>query len=189
MWAYKGQSMEHENRNIEYLSIFRAGVCNMSIQGQEYRTWVFKSMVWNVTYKGTWAWSINHSKKGVLMQVFKGRSIECEYSRNRSMECEYLRAMVWDMSIQGQEYGLGVFKNRGMGCAEYSRTEVWNVSIQGQEFGMWVFKGRRLECEYSRAWVWNVSIERQENGKWVWNVSILGKDYGMWVFKGRSMEC
>ena len=30
--------MELENRSIEYLSIFRVGVCNMSIQGQEYRT-------------------------------------------------------------------------------------------------------------------------------------------------------
>ena len=53
-------------------------------------------MVLNVTYKGIGARNINHSKKGVLMWVFKGWS----------MECEYLRAVVWNMSIQGQEYGL-----------------------------------------------------------------------------------
>ena len=31
---------------------------------------------------------------------------------------------------------------------EYSRAGVWNVSIQGQEYGMLVLKDRRMECEY-----------------------------------------
>ena len=42
------------------------------------------------------AWNIYYSKKGVLMGVSKGRSIECEY----------LRAVVWNTSIKGQEYVL-----------------------------------------------------------------------------------
>ena len=53
----------------------RTGVWNVSVQRQENGMLVFKSMVWNVTYKGTGAWNINHSKKRVLMGVFK----ELEY--------------------------------------------------------------------------------------------------------------